>query len=50
MRGPPDTIIEEVAVASDGGSVVSGRRLANIDFSEYEWMGEEGVEEFDRKV
>lgn len=49
MRGPPDTIIEEVAVAGDGGSVVSGRRLANIDFSEYEWMGEEGVEEFDRK-
>lgn len=22
----------------------------NVDFSEYEWMGEEEIEEFDRKV
>jgi hypothetical protein len=50
MRGPPETICDEVPT-SDGHEIIpTGRRLREVDYSEYEWMGEEGVEEFDRRV
>ena len=51
MRGPPETI-EEIG-AIEGQEIISTsnrRHLVDVDYSEYEWMGEEGVEEFDRRV